>query len=507
MFKSRMNKNETNEVITKEIKYGSINVQISGDGVIEPLERYDITPLVYGNIEECNFNETDLVKKDDVLYKFESFTVENSIKKLENNLQKLLINQDKLKKDLKKVNVVAPHSGRLSGFNIKKGENVSSMAVAQIIDDSYYTAQVFFNKSQIEKMYIGQEAVVVIPDVMAGDKGNITKISDSFIPQTNGVSLYSVEITINKKLSITEGTGAYAIIDGIQSVGNGKIKEFERYSVVPEISGKVKEVYFCNNDYVTQGQTLFVLDDENYLRQIKDGEIDIENARLSLEATKKDLEDYSVKSPIDGVVLSKEYKAGDSINSNYKGTSLMVVANMSKVKFDMEIDELDIAKVKKGQDVEVTADALVGETFLGKVTSVAAEGTSVNGVTNYTVEVTIDEPRDLKSGMNVDAIIIIEKKDDVLLVPSLAINKEGNKYYVNVYSKDTEQSERRYIEVGVSDSQNVEVLSGLSEGEQVLSNSSSGLGSEFTMENMRKNGEEQRQNMLDNMSGGSGGMR
>ena len=51
IFKSRMPKNEANRIDTKEIKYGSINVQISGDGVIQPLERYDITPLVYGNIE------------------------------------------------------------------------------------------------------------------------------------------------------------------------------------------------------------------------------------------------------------------------------------------------------------------------------------------------------------------------------------------------------------------------------------------------------------------------
>ena len=83
-----------------------------------------------------------------------------------------------------------------------------------------------------------------------------------------------------------------------------------------------------------------------YSNQIKKENSKI-NGHNPDKQTKKELEDYSIKSPIDGVVLSKEYKAGDSINSNYKGTSLMVVANMSKVKFDMSIDELDIAKVKK----------------------------------------------------------------------------------------------------------------------------------------------------------------
>ena len=500
------NKANNNSVAfdTTKVTTGDINVQISGDGVIEPLERYDITPLVFGTIEKCDFSETDIVKKDDVLYKFESFTVENNIKKLENNLEKLMINQNKLKENLEKTTVYAPHSGRLSGFSVKKGENVSTMTVGQIIDDSYFVAEVFYNRSQISKMYIGQEATVVIPDVMSSDVGTISKISDTFIPQSNGVSLYSVEITINKKMSIVEGTMAYAVVSGVECVGDGKIKAFERYSVVPEISGKVKDVYVSNNDYVTKGQKLFKIDEDTYTRAIEDGELDIQNAYISLAQTKKDLEDYSIKSPIDGVVLSKEYKAGDSINSNYKGSALMVVANMSKVKFNMSIDELDIAKVKKGQFVQVTADALVGEMFEGKVTSVAEEGKSVNGVTNYTVEVTIDKPGKLKSGMNVDAVIIIENKEDVLAVPSSAVVRDGIKYYVNVYKEDTNETEKRYVEIGVSDSKNVEILSGLEDGEWVITSNLSGVYDIFDMDNMRKESDERRKSMMDGIQGGGG---
>lgn len=495
-------KDTETKVATTKVDNGNINVEISGDGVIEPFERYDITPLVYGNIEKCDYNETDSVKKDDVLYKFESVTVENNIKKLENNLEKLIINQNKLKENLEKTTVYAPHSGRLSGFSVKKDENVSTMTIAQVVDDSYYVAEVYYNKAQINNMYIGQKAIVVIPDVMSSDSGKISKISNTFIPQTNGVSLYSVEITINKKMSILEGTEAYAIVDGIESVGDGKIKSFERYPIVPEISGKVKEVYVSNNDYVKEGQKLFKIDEDTYRRSIRDGELDIQNAYISLAQTKKDLEDYSIKSPIDGVVLSKEYKAGDSINSNYKGTSLMVVANMSKVKFSMSIDELDIVKVKKGQNVEVTADALIGEVFEGKVTSVAEEGKSVNGVTNYTVEVTIDEPGQLKSGMNVNAVIIIENKEDVLVVPNSAVVREGIKYYVNVYKEDINETEKRYVQIGVSDSKNVEILEGLEKGEFVISSNLGGVYDIFDMDNMKKESDEHRKNMMDSMSGG-----
>ena len=488
------------KITTKEVTTGDISVKISGSGVIEPLERYAITPLVYGNIEECDFNETDLVKKGDVLYKFESFTVENSIKKMQNNIDKLIINQNKLKENLEKTNVYATHNGRISGFNVQEDENVGTMSVGQIVDDGCFVACVFFNRAQTEEMYIGQDAVVVIPELMEKVDGKVSKISNTFVPENKGISLYGVEITVNRKMSIPEGTLVYAIVNGVESSGNGKIKDFEKYSIIPEVSGKVKEVYVSNNDYVEKGQKLFKIDEGPYIRSINEGEIDLKSAYLSLEETKKNLEDYSIKSPIDGVVLSKEYKKDDSIDSNSRGTTLMVVANMSKVKFDMEIDELDISKVKKGQLVEVTAEALEGDTFMGKVTSIAEEGTSTNGVTNYVVSVTIDKPGNLKSGMNIDAVIIIEDKNDVLVVPNLAVSKEGTKYYVTVYLEEDKKAEKRYIEIGVSDNSNVEVLSGLEKGEKIITNNSTSSFNFTNMDDMKN----MRSSMFGGMSQGGG---
>ncbi|MBP5427064.1 MAG: efflux RND transporter periplasmic adaptor subunit [Clostridiales bacterium] len=473
LFGSKEKTDTTEKLNIQRVSYGNINVSISGDGVIEPFERYDITPLVNGTIEECSFNEADTVKKGDILYRFESSNAQNIIQKMENNIARSKINQERLRENIEKATIYAPHSGRLSEFKLKKGENIGIQTIAQVVDDSYYVIEVFYNKAQTQNMYVGKYADVVIPAVMSSVQGTISKISNISIPQSNGVSLCSVEITIKDKLSILEDTFAYAFIDGIQSVGDGRVKNFERYPVISEISGKVKEIYVSENDYVEKGQKILKIDEETYVRSLKDGEIDLKNEYLSLEEAKKNLKDYSIESPIDGVVLSKTYKAGDSLNVNSKASSLMVVANMSKVKFNMNIDELDIAKVKKGQEVKVTAGALEDEYFKGKVTSVAEEGISSNGVTNYVIEVTIDKPGDLKSGMNIDAVIVIENKENVLVVPNSAISKDGTSYYVNVYSKETEKTEKRKIEKGSGDGTNVEVLSGLSEGEFVLVNGAS----------------------------------
>ena len=114
----------------------------------------------------------------------------------------------------------------------------------------------------------------------------------------------------------------------------------------------------------------------------------------------------------------------------------MVVADMSKVKFTITVDELDITKIALGQTAVVDADALPDETYEAKVTSIAGEGTSTgDGVTTFKVELTIDEPGNLRSGMNVNANIVIEEAKDVIGIPEEALmNTKGSTAKVLVKS-------------------------------------------------------------------------
>ena len=148
--------------------------------------------------------------------------------------------------------------------------------------------------------------------------------------------------------------------------------------------------------------------------------------------------------------------------SQQGSTSMAVIADLSALTMTMNIDELDISSVKVGQDVEVTADALENQVFHGVVNKVSVIGTSQNGVTTYPVEVLLSdvENTDLIPGMNVSATIVLEKKDDVLLIPTTAV-KRGNKVKLLGSGEEVE------IETGIDDGTQVEVLSGLSEGDQV----------------------------------------
>ena len=179
--------------------------------------------------------------------------------------------------------------------------------------------------------------------------------------------------------------------------------------------------------------------------------------------------------------LMQNHKAGDTIDNNSltaAGGTLAVLYDMSTLTFEMKIDEKDINKVQVGQEVTITADAVEGVTFSGVVDTVNINGTTVSGQTNYPVTVVINDPQDLKPGMNVSADIIVERAGTVLCVPVDAVNRGSDKPTVQVAQEgaldengnvvDPSKLETREVTLGRNDNDNIEITSGLSEGEIVV---------------------------------------
>ena len=174
----------------------------------------------------------------------------------------------------------------------------------------------------------------------------------------------------------------------------------------------------------------------------------------------------------------------------------------------MSIDELDISDVAVGQTVQITADAVEGKTYTGVVTKVSVAGVSSGGITTYPVTVRIDETGGLLPGMNVDAEIVIQEREDTLAIPASAVNR-GNTVLITADSPSAanaldQEAPEGYVyvavETGISDSSYIEVISGLQEGDSVayLQVSSSGDGA-MMMGGMPSG-------MSGGMPGGGGGM-
>lgn len=150
-------------------------------------------------------------------------------------------------------------------------------------------------------------------------------------------------------------------------------------------------------------------------------------------------------------------------------TEIYKILPTESMSIDISVDELDIINIKKGQDATVSLDALPGQSFEGKVTEIANEGTYDSGNTKYTVTVLIDRTEQMYSGMNAGIRIETEDPAEYLTVPVAAISDEGGKTYVYT-SYDEENDELTgltEVETGRSDGEDVEIVSGIKSGDKV----------------------------------------
>ena len=272
---------------------------------------------------------------------------------------------------------------------------------------------------------------------MSSVPGVVTHISSSTYAGGDGTSLYSVTVKFANPGVFYSGMSVGGAVGANVSPGSGVIENSASSSLYAETEGTVSNIYYSNGDYVAKGAVIAVLTSDSVDDRITDSTLSYKSASLSMQQTEKDLEDYNITSPISGTVITKKSKAGDTIDKTTAQTVMMVVADISKLKFELSIDELDISKVSEGQTVSVTCDALPDETFLGYITTISVEGTAQNGVTTYTAEVVIDEPGDLRPSMNIDASIITDSAENVLIIPTEDIKTVGDKSYVFIKgSKD-----------------------------------------------------------------------
>ena len=183
---------------------------------------------------------------------------------------------------------------------------------------------------------------------------------------------------------------------------------------------------------------------------------------------KKQLGYYLIKAPIAGTITSQTVEKGDMVAA---GTMLTSISDKDTMEFVVPIDELDIAKIDYDQEVRVKIDALEeteNNPLVGKITDIPEEGVTVSGVTDYYVTIQVSGNQSMKISMNANADIVINSVKDVLTIPVDSIIKENGKKYVDVLLQDGVTVERKEIETGASDITNIEVKSGLEEGEKVI---------------------------------------
>ena len=433
---------------TSIVRRGNLTNSITGSGTVEPIEQREIVPEVNGKIIEDYFNEGDSVSEGDVLYRFEMTAAENAIESAMNNVEKAQTtlsnrqsNLEKVRENIANLTIKATVSGKISDLSLRVGEDASGK-ICTITNFKEQTATIPFSSAQIKNISVGDSVDVAIDKYMINTTGRVIRKYTAPDTLPSGAVVYYVEIRLDNKYTVEENVNVTATVNtesgSISSASYGSVKYADPVTVNARQRGEVSKINFKNGDWVDEGQVIAVLKNSDLNDELRTAQQSLKEAQMNLTESLNNLEDkeeeaneYIVTSPINGVILTKDYFAGDTINGQ-NAPALMVVADMSKMKFTISADELDIAKIQLGQSVTVTADALSNQRLRGTITAVSKLGTASNGVTNYPIEVTIDYPGELMPGMNVSAQIIVEQSYNSLYLPVEAVEYYDGKYYVTV---------------------------------------------------------------------------
>jgi HlyD family secretion protein len=198
-----------------------------------------------------------------------------------------------------------------------------------------------------------------------------------------------------------------------------------------------------------------------HLALLVQGRVRIENTEI----------ESIVKAPIDGFVLSKTVEVGDPVTpltSYQEGTVLMKMANMSKLVFKGTVDEIDVGKLKLAMQAEIKIGALPTDKIKGSLSKISLKGEKKENATVFPIEILVPANGNvtLRAGYSANANVIIRQKDSILMVPERVVTFRNDSTFVLLPGKDDASVEHQIV-AGLSDAVNIEVVSGLKEGDEV----------------------------------------
>ena len=177
-------------------------------------------------------------------------------------------------------------------------------------------------------------------------------------------------------------------------------------------------------------------------------------------------------SGLTGSDASDSVDAVDSAQYDAYKTVGVTVIPKDQMILNVEVDELDILSVSEGQNADIELDAVSEEVFSGTITGIASDAASSGGVSKYNVEITLTKVDLMKSGMSASATILVNETADTLLIPMEALQEVDGKtfVYTSVDEDDQTLSSPVDVKTGLSNSDSVEIVSGLKEGTEVFYN-------------------------------------
>ena len=472
---------EVQSYIEASAERQDIRKTLSATGTIQPANQYDVTSSVQGDVLSCTFEEGDTVKKGDTLYEIDKTEAQNQIEQAKLQLEQSRNSYNQTAESLNDLTVTSKKAGMVTELYVAVGDQIQAGAkIADVRDSSSMELKVPFNAADVSKFGVGAAATVTMDSSFETLSGTVTAI-DAQETVLDGYQIVKyVTIRVSNPGGLSTSSAATATINGVACNQGASFTYLSESTITAEAAGTVAGLSVSEGSRVSAGTVVARLSSTQTENQVTNSRLSLEQQQLSYQNTVDKLEDYTITAPIDGTIITKNIKVGDTLDVTNGQTTLAVIYDLSYLTFDISLDELDVNEVAVGQTVNITCDSLGDDNaFEGTVTKVSVAGTTQNGVTTYPVTVRIDDaPDGLLPGMNVDATIVVGESKDALSVPVAAVQRGNTVYVKDASAKNTDNTmvggtvlpdgwRAVEVETGLSDDTSIEITSGLSEGDTV----------------------------------------
>lgn len=458
-----------------------------GSGTINAADSYTVKSLVTGTVLTADFELGDSIEKGDVLYVIDSSDVEGDLESAQLSVSQAQRSYDDAA-DAR--NVRTKIGGEVSSFAVAAGDAVQAgQTVATVRDTSVMLLAVDFPAAEAQSFAVGQAAQVMPDTTFEVLNGTIRSVSGADPSGDASLMTCTVTIAVPNAGSLTTAQAAVAQVNGVSSLNSAHFAYQREETVVTTASGTVSELCVKEGSTVRQDDVILRITGKDLDKQAQNAADNLRSAELRMSSAERNISHYTIDAPISGTIVDKKVKAGDKLSANDTAMqNLCTIYDMSYLEMKLNVDELKIRSLEVGQEVDITADAVPGETYKGVISSILVAGTTANGSTSYPVTVRIDDMGELLPGMNATAKITTASVKNVLALPNAALVR-GSYVLVTKDSPSAANAETSmtapdgyvYVKVttGISDDDYIEVKSGLQEGDTIAYDNSSVSATDF----------------------------
>lgn len=437
-------------VETQKVSVGALSMQESYVATISTEESVTVYPKVSGVVTNVDVSAGDTVKAGQELCRFDgSENARISRKQAQLNYQQIAKNQ----------HPSANTSGQVQAVYVANGDTVSAGAeVAQIVSDDSLYADYWFVSSAAQDFYVGQPAVIYINGMAGTSTGTIATISAASIQNNINNDVQKVRIKLDNAGYVTAGQTSMAEVNGVGSYKWSTIYFNNVETVYANSSGTVSDCTILEGDSVAAGQSLCTISSDAIDSQLT-------NAQLALTSSGIALENYTLTSPISGILEEVNVTENNLASSS---SPAFVISSSGKKTATFYVTD-DVAKtLSNGQGVTVTDQ---GNPYEGEISEVGLAVDPSTGL--FKVKATLSDALNLSNGLTVTLTTNARSEADSVLIPTDALYFEnGNSY---VYRVQNDKAVRTDVIVGLYTADKVTINKGLSNGDEIITTWAAGL--------------------------------